>query len=91
MMMSWALLAACYDLTLSSPIIPSSPQAEIELDDDMYYHSVFACPVTREQARDGNPAMLLKCGHVICKESLEQLASGRSRYVNMLVVVKMRV
>lgn len=40
------------------------------------FHSVFSCPVTREQASRANPPMLLKCGHVICHQSLARLLKG---------------
>ncbi|KAI8074681.1 putative regulator of gluconeogenesis Rmd5 [Gongronella butleri] len=52
---------------------------EIPLDDDLRYHSVFACPVSKEQATEANPPMMMPCGHVICKESLQRL-SRNSRY-----------
>ncbi|ORX57466.1 hypothetical protein DM01DRAFT_1227315 [Hesseltinella vesiculosa] len=52
---------------------------EIPLDDDMRFHSVFTCPVSKEQATDTNPPMMMPCGHVICKESLQRL-SRNSRY-----------
>jgi E3 ubiquitin-protein transferase RMND5 len=29
------------------------------------YHSIFICPVTKEIITEDNPAMMLKCGHVI--------------------------
>lgn len=40
------------------------------------FHSVFSCPVTREQASWENPPMMLKCGHVICRSSLARLMKG---------------
>lgn len=49
---------------------------EIPLDEDLRYHSVFACPVSKEQATDENPPMMMICGHVICKESLQQLSKN---------------
>ncbi|KAL7313566.1 hypothetical protein PS15m_007301 [Mucor circinelloides] len=47
---------------------------EIPLDEELRYHSVFACPVSKEQATDENPPMMMPCGHVICKESLTRLS-----------------
>ena len=47
---------------------------EIPLDEELRYHSVFACPVSKEQATDDNPPMMMPCGHVICKESLHRLS-----------------
>lgn len=52
-------------------------------DSSLRFHSVFSCPVTREQASRANPPMVLKCGHVICRNSLNRLlkpqtAGGRA-------------
>ncbi|KAJ2843399.1 hypothetical protein J3B02_005279 [Coemansia erecta] len=49
---------------------------EVPLPDSMRFHSVFACPVSKEQATPDNPPMAMPCGHVICKASLEKLARG---------------
>ncbi|POY73115.1 hypothetical protein BMF94_3853 [Rhodotorula taiwanensis] len=49
---------------------------EIPLPTRYRYHSVFACPVSKEQATELNPPMLLPCGHVIARESLMRLARG---------------
>ncbi|KAI1305160.1 hypothetical protein EDD11_005021 [Mortierella claussenii] len=48
---------------------------EINLTDDTKFHSIFACPVSKEQATEENPPMMMICGHVICKESLQKLGS----------------
>ncbi|KAJ2471392.1 hypothetical protein IWW56_006345 [Coemansia sp. RSA 2131] len=42
----------------------------------MRFHSVFACPVSKEQATAENPPMMMPCGHVVCKASLDKLARG---------------
>ncbi|KAI8364988.1 CTLH/CRA C-terminal to lish motif domain-containing protein [Choanephora cucurbitarum] len=47
---------------------------EIPLSEELRYHSVFACPVSKEQATDTNPPMMMPCGHVVCKESLTRLS-----------------
>lgn len=52
---------------------------EIELARDFQFHSVFACPVSREQSSADNPPMLLPCCHVLCKHSVLKLAKGNSR------------
>ncbi|KAJ2611172.1 hypothetical protein H4S08_003282 [Coemansia sp. RSA 1365] len=49
---------------------------EVPLPDDMRFHSVFACPVSKEQATPDNPPMMMPCGHVVCKASLDKLAKG---------------
>jgi hypothetical protein len=49
---------------------------EIELGGDCRYHSVFACPILRQQVSDNNPPMKLVCGHVISRDALAKLAQG---------------
>ncbi|CAL8114940.1 unnamed protein product [Orchesella dallaii] len=49
---------------------------EIDLGKDFHYHSVFACPILRQQASESNPPMRLTCGHVISRDALHKLASG---------------
>ncbi|KAF1812306.1 hypothetical protein P152DRAFT_458683 [Eremomyces bilateralis CBS 781.70] len=49
---------------------------EIPLPPAYHFHSVFVCPVSKEQSTDSNPPMLLPCGHVIAKESLEKISKG---------------
>ncbi|KAF9202037.1 hypothetical protein BGZ49_007774 [Haplosporangium sp. Z 27] len=36
---------------------------EINLTDDTKFHSIFACPVSKEQASEENPPMMMACGH----------------------------
>ncbi|KAI8998736.1 Sfi1 spindle body protein-domain-containing protein [Trametes punicea] len=47
---------------------------EIPLSQQNRYHSVFACPVSKEQSTEANPPMMMTCGHVITKESLQKLS-----------------
>jgi len=49
---------------------------EIELGGECRYHSVFACPILRQQVSDNNPPMKLVCGHVISRDALAKLAQG---------------
>ncbi|KAG0200129.1 hypothetical protein BGX28_006709 [Mortierella sp. GBA30] len=49
---------------------------EINLSDETKFHSIFVCPVSKEQASEENPPMMMACGHVICKESLQKLCRG---------------
>jgi hypothetical protein len=51
-------------------------QIEIPLSVENRYHSVFACPVSKEQSTDQNPPMMMICGHVISKDSLVKLQKG---------------
>ncbi|KAI9137265.1 CTLH/CRA C-terminal to lish motif domain-containing protein, partial [Paraphysoderma sedebokerense] len=53
---------------------------EIPLHPGHRYHSIFACPVSREQGTEENPPMMMPCGHVISKESLNRLSKGGGRF-----------
>lgn len=48
----------------------------IPLPPAFIFHSIFVCPVSKEQATDRNPPMMMPCAHVICKESLEAHSKG---------------
>lgn len=52
---------------------------ETPLPKSMMYHSIFVCPVSKEQTTEANPPVILPCGHVLAKESLQKLVKG-SRY-----------
>jgi len=49
---------------------------EIELGGECRYHSVFACPILRQQVSDSNPPMKMVCGHVISRDALAKLTQG---------------
>lgn len=51
---------------------------EIELSNDLRFHSVFVCPVLKQQTNEENPPMMLPCGHVICQEALTRLSKGQA-------------
>ncbi|KAF4518343.1 hypothetical protein B566_EDAN007070 [Ephemera danica] len=51
-------------------------QIEIDLGKENRYHSVFACPILRQQSTENNPPMRLVCGHVISRDALNKLSSG---------------
>jgi len=46
---------------------------EIPLLPENRYHSIFACLVSKEQSTEHNPPMMMTCGHVISKDSLQKL------------------
>lgn len=41
-----------------------------------HYHSIFACPILRQQSSESNPPMRLTCGHVISRDALNKLTNG---------------
>jgi len=52
---------------------------EIPVPPENRYHSIFACPVSKEQATEANPPMMLTCGHVLATESINRLAKNGGR------------
>lgn len=52
---------------------------DMDLPTEYQFHSIFVCPVSREQATEENPPMRLPCGHVLCKQSISKLSKGSSR------------
>ncbi|ORZ40911.1 CTLH/CRA C-terminal to lish motif domain-domain-containing protein [Catenaria anguillulae PL171] len=63
MKMTNADWTAMYELPVEVPLLPRH-----------HFHSIFACPVTREQGTEQNPPMMLPCGHTISNESLKKLS-----------------
>ncbi|KAK9110805.1 hypothetical protein Sjap_018865 [Stephania japonica] len=51
----------------------------VDLGKEFQFHSVFVCPVSRDQGSDENPPMLMPCGHVLCKQSIAKLAKSGTR------------
>lgn len=51
----------------------------VELGKEFQFHSIFVCPVSREQGSEENPPMLMPCLHVLCKQSIMKLSKGSSR------------
>jgi hypothetical protein len=49
---------------------------EIPVPNEYRYHSIFACPVSKEQATEANPPMMMPCGHVVAEQSLRRLCKG---------------
>ncbi|KAI9588843.1 E3 ubiquitin-protein ligase RMND5A [Glossina fuscipes] len=49
---------------------------EIDLDPEYRYHSIFACPILRQQTTEENPPKKLTCGHVISNDALHKLSNG---------------
>lgn len=49
---------------------------EIPLPPAYQFHSIFVCPVSKEQTTDQNPPMMMPCGHVIAQQSLARISRG---------------
>ncbi|KAL3472911.1 CTLH/CRA C-terminal to lish motif domain-containing protein [Aspergillus californicus] len=49
---------------------------EIPLPPSYLFHSIFVCPVSKEQTTDANPPMMMPCGHVIADDSLRRLSKN---------------
>ncbi|MDI1490364.1 MAG: hypothetical protein OHK93_001564 [Ramalina farinacea] len=49
---------------------------EIPLPPSYQFHSIFVCPVSKEQTTDENPPMMMPCGHVVAQETLCRMARG---------------
>ncbi len=54
--------------------------SEVPLPPQLTFHSIFSCPVSREQASPENPPVLLQCGHVICRNSMANIARSNDRF-----------
>lgn len=50
----------------------------VDLEREFQFHSIFVCPVSRDQVSEENPPMLLSCGHVLCKQSITKLSKNNS-------------
>jgi hypothetical protein len=51
---------------------------EIVLPNQLKFHSLFICPVTKEISTPENPPMLLNCGHTVSQNALEKMQKGSS-------------
>lgn len=67
-----------YPTKLNHTLLFSSflSQIEIDLEPEYRYHSIFACPILRQQSSEDNPPMKLVCGHVISRDALNKLCNG---------------
>ncbi|XP_046439694.1 E3 ubiquitin-protein ligase RMND5A-like isoform X1 [Daphnia pulex] len=61
--------------------ITSDTEMPIEIDTDgRNYHSVFSCPILKQQSSPSNPPMRLPCGHAMSLDAIkETLARGSFR------------
>lgn len=50
---------------------------EIDVGRECQFHSIFTCPVSKEEASEGNNMpMILPCGHVLSNQSVKRLPRG---------------
>ena len=68
---------ALFSIGLFEPkLISPSFSKQKQAGKEKQYHSIFSCPILKEQSKESNPPMRLTCGHVISKDALHKLASG---------------
>ena len=51
---------------------------EVDLGKNSRYHSIFTCPILRQQTSNTNPPLRLTCGHCISRDALNNLSSGHN-------------
>ncbi|XP_042519299.1 protein RMD5 homolog [Macadamia integrifolia] len=51
----------------------------VDLGREFQFHSIFVCPVSKDQGSEENPPMLMPCGHVLCKQSIVKLSKSSTR------------
>lgn len=49
---------------------------EVDMGEDFCFHNIFICPVSKETS---SQPMLLKCGHVISKQSMNKLSRNNPK------------
>ena len=52
----------------------------LELPEELIYHNIFVCPVSKEIASADNPPIRLNCGHCICKNSFDKIEKSGVRH-----------
>ena len=52
----------------------------LELPEELVFHNIFVCPISKEIATAENPPIRLNCGHCICKNSFEKIEKTGARH-----------
>lgn len=82
--LAWPKISRVLSLMKDRPGVEWNPQEELPVEVDTgsatRFHSVFVCPVLRQQTTDTNPPMMMPCGHVICQEALNRLCKGNTHH-----------
>lgn len=66
-------------------IDPNELPYDIQIPNELKYHSLFVCPITKEISTPENPPMLLKCGHCVSKKALDKMKlTGTGAHANMI-------
>lgn len=82
--MAWPKISRVLAIMKHRPGVEWDPAeelpVEIETGEQAKFHSVFVCPVLRQQSTEGNPPMMMPCGHVISQEALHRLCKGNPNY-----------
>lgn len=63
------------------PGYPVQVPVELELPREFYFHSIFACPVSKDQSTPSNPPSMLPCGHVLNQTSVQEIAAREKKIV----------
>lgn len=82
--MAWPKISRVLAIMKHRPGVEWDPAeelpVEIETGEQARFHSVFVCPVLRQQSTESNPPMMMPCGHVISQEALHRLCKGNPNY-----------
>jgi hypothetical protein len=54
---------------------------EIPLPEILQFHSIFVCPVSKEQTTEDNPPMMLQCGHILATNSVRSLGKDNAHHM----------
>ena len=52
----------------------------LELPEELIFHNIFVCPISKEIATADNPPIRLNCGHCICKNSFDKIEKTGTRH-----------